>query len=201
MCTCCIRLSASPSSLRLRTDADSEFLHVEHGVSYSAIRQLDDGREVDRISTWLMPNIMSVPDIVTRRPVIRHRLGRTGATRITSGFRDHADSPAGTVALGRDSMATTWAQMTEEEQQDRRAIMKRRRDRGRSHCTRRSIWSRATEASPCSGGPLNVKSKRWRMAATRWASASIRTRISCTFDPAISTRRRRRPSSFASPGE
>jgi phenylpropionate dioxygenase-like ring-hydroxylating dioxygenase large terminal subunit len=40
-----------------------DFYYVDHGVCYSAVRQLDDGREVDRISSWLMPNIMSVPDI------------------------------------------------------------------------------------------------------------------------------------------
>jgi phenylpropionate dioxygenase-like ring-hydroxylating dioxygenase large terminal subunit len=40
-----------------------DFFQAEHGVCYSAIRQLRDGREVDRISSWLMPNIMSVPDI------------------------------------------------------------------------------------------------------------------------------------------
>jgi hypothetical protein len=27
------------------------------------VRQLENGKEVDRISSWLMPNIMSVPDI------------------------------------------------------------------------------------------------------------------------------------------
>ena len=36
---------------------------TDHGVCYSAVRKLDDGREVDRISSWLLPNIMSVPDI------------------------------------------------------------------------------------------------------------------------------------------
>ena len=40
-----------------------DFFYADHGVCYSAIRQLDDGQEVDRISSWLMPNIMSVPDI------------------------------------------------------------------------------------------------------------------------------------------
>jgi phenylpropionate dioxygenase-like ring-hydroxylating dioxygenase large terminal subunit len=40
-----------------------DFFHADHGMCYSAVRQLGDGREVDRISTWLMPNIMSVPDI------------------------------------------------------------------------------------------------------------------------------------------
>ena len=40
-----------------------DFFYADHGVCYSAIRELEDGQEVDRISSWLMPNIMSVPDI------------------------------------------------------------------------------------------------------------------------------------------
>ncbi len=40
-----------------------DFFYTEHGVCYTAVRQLDDGQEVDRISSWLMPNIMSVPDV------------------------------------------------------------------------------------------------------------------------------------------
>ncbi len=37
------------------------FEYIEGGVIYIAYRKLDDGREVDRVSTWMMPNIMSVP--------------------------------------------------------------------------------------------------------------------------------------------
>ena len=40
-----------------------DFFPTESGVCYSAVRDLDDGRTVDRISSWLMPNIMSVPSI------------------------------------------------------------------------------------------------------------------------------------------
>lgn len=43
-----------------------DFFAVDHGVCYSAVRQLENGQEVDRISSWLMPNIMSVPDIQFR---------------------------------------------------------------------------------------------------------------------------------------
>ena len=43
-----------------------EFFHADHGVCYSAVRQLENGQEVDRVSTWLMPNIMSVPDVQMR---------------------------------------------------------------------------------------------------------------------------------------
>jgi nitrite reductase/ring-hydroxylating ferredoxin subunit len=40
-----------------------DFFYADHGVCYSAYRKLDDGREMKRISTWLLPTIMSVPDI------------------------------------------------------------------------------------------------------------------------------------------
>jgi nitrite reductase/ring-hydroxylating ferredoxin subunit len=43
-----------------------DFFAIDHGVCYSAIRELEDGQEMDRISSWLMPNIMSVPDIQFR---------------------------------------------------------------------------------------------------------------------------------------
>lgn len=39
------------------------FFHADHGICYSAHRKLEDGREMQRISTWLMPNVMSVPEI------------------------------------------------------------------------------------------------------------------------------------------
>ena len=40
-----------------------DFVPVDDGVYYSAYRKLDDGREMDRISHWISPNIMSVPSI------------------------------------------------------------------------------------------------------------------------------------------
>jgi phenylpropionate dioxygenase-like ring-hydroxylating dioxygenase large terminal subunit len=39
-----------------------DFIATDEGVCYSAKRKLDDGREYDRISSWIMPNIMSVPN-------------------------------------------------------------------------------------------------------------------------------------------
>jgi phenylpropionate dioxygenase-like ring-hydroxylating dioxygenase large terminal subunit len=39
-----------------------DFFTTENGVCYSAKRKLDDGREYDRISSFLMPNIMCVPN-------------------------------------------------------------------------------------------------------------------------------------------
>ncbi len=43
-----------------------DFFATEAGVCYSAVRQLPDGREVERISSWLLPNIMSVPDVTLK---------------------------------------------------------------------------------------------------------------------------------------
>jgi nitrite reductase/ring-hydroxylating ferredoxin subunit len=43
-----------------------DFFFADHGVCYTAVRKLDNGQEVDRISSWLMPNIMSVPDVQLR---------------------------------------------------------------------------------------------------------------------------------------
>jgi hypothetical protein len=41
-----------------------DFEYIDNGVIYRAYRKLDDGREVDRVSTWMMPNIMSVPSVL-----------------------------------------------------------------------------------------------------------------------------------------
>ena len=43
-----------------------DFFETEAGVCYSAVRQLPDGREVDRVSSWLLPNMMSVPDVTLK---------------------------------------------------------------------------------------------------------------------------------------
>jgi phenylpropionate dioxygenase-like ring-hydroxylating dioxygenase large terminal subunit len=38
-----------------------EFFRADHGVFYSAVREMPDGRAYDRVSSYLLPNIMSVP--------------------------------------------------------------------------------------------------------------------------------------------
>ncbi|MGX7894109.1 Rieske 2Fe-2S domain-containing protein [Tsuneonella sp. HG222] len=43
-----------------------EFNEIEGGVTYQAHRDLADGRHVNRVSTWMMPNIMFVPDVAMR---------------------------------------------------------------------------------------------------------------------------------------
>ncbi len=43
-----------------------EFNEIEGGVIYQAHRDLEDGRHVNRVSTWMMPNVMFVPDVAMR---------------------------------------------------------------------------------------------------------------------------------------
>lgn len=40
-----------------------DFYPSERGLCYAAVRKLPDGREVNRVSSWFHPNVMSVPDI------------------------------------------------------------------------------------------------------------------------------------------
>jgi phenylpropionate dioxygenase-like ring-hydroxylating dioxygenase large terminal subunit len=40
-----------------------DFQEIDAGVIYKANRKLEDGRQVDRISTWFLPNVMSVPNV------------------------------------------------------------------------------------------------------------------------------------------
>ena len=42
------------------------FDEIEAGVTYNAHRDLDDGRSMDRVSTWMLPNVMFVPDVAMR---------------------------------------------------------------------------------------------------------------------------------------
>lgn len=42
------------------------FDEIEAGVTYTAHRDLHDGRSMARVSTWFMPNVMCVPDVAMR---------------------------------------------------------------------------------------------------------------------------------------
>jgi phenylpropionate dioxygenase-like ring-hydroxylating dioxygenase large terminal subunit len=97
-----------------------EFFNADHGVCYSALRDMPDGRAYERVSTYLLPNIMSVPptfDLKESRsiaiswvvPVDDDRyyqvmLERTRASRFTQPRRD----PKG----------RSWAERTEAERRD-----------------------------------------------------------------------------------
>ncbi|HXU21511.1 MAG TPA: Rieske 2Fe-2S domain-containing protein [Verrucomicrobiae bacterium] len=51
-----------------------EFFTTENGVCYSAKRKLDDGREYDRISSFIMPNVMCVPNPINIEEVRPNRM-------------------------------------------------------------------------------------------------------------------------------
>ena len=94
-----------------------EFFQEEHGVFYSAYRKLEDGQEVDRISSWLMPNIMSVPDVTMRA-------GRaSGVSWVVPVDDSHyvqamvSKIPAGVSFRGMRFNGKTWGEMNEEEHQ------------------------------------------------------------------------------------
>jgi hypothetical protein len=42
------------------------FDEIDGGVTYTAHRDLADGRSMDRVSTWILPNVMCVPDVAMR---------------------------------------------------------------------------------------------------------------------------------------
>lgn len=94
-----------------------KFFKTGEGVCYSAVRQLDDGRRVDRVSSWLMPNVMSVPDIYLKEgqssmvswavPVDDSHFAQAMAMKI----------PKGVVFEGIKLGGKTWGEMTMEEHQ------------------------------------------------------------------------------------
>jgi nitrite reductase/ring-hydroxylating ferredoxin subunit len=94
-----------------------DFFYADHGVCYSAVRQLDDGQEVDRISSWLMPNIMSVPDI-------RFKAGFADLVSWVVPVDDSHYLQAFAMKMPQDAPplalrnnGKTWGEMTEEERQ------------------------------------------------------------------------------------
>ena len=95
-----------------------EFEYIPEGVIYKAYRQLDDGREVDRISTWMMPNIMSVPSTQLAAgsstgmgfvvPVDDTHARIVGVTRMKKGMKRQPYRVNG----------KTWTQMSLQDRQD-----------------------------------------------------------------------------------
>jgi len=95
-----------------------EFEYIPEGVIYKAYRKLDDGREVDRVSSWLFPNIMSVPSTMLAA-------GRsTGMGFVVPVDDSHcrivsaARMKTGTTREPYRVNGKTWSQMTLEDRQD-----------------------------------------------------------------------------------
>jgi phenylpropionate dioxygenase-like ring-hydroxylating dioxygenase large terminal subunit len=97
------------------------FHEMAAGVSYNAVRRLNDGRVLDRVSTWLMPNAMCVPE-TTLKPGRPNMLGFTLPVddthcRILSTFR----LPQGVGPIDPElgmSGFKPWSQKTVAERQD-----------------------------------------------------------------------------------
>jgi phenylpropionate dioxygenase-like ring-hydroxylating dioxygenase large terminal subunit len=100
-----------------------KFEHVDNGVIYRAYRKLDDGREVDRISTWLVPNVMSVPSITLSAgrsdmlgfsvPVDDSHCRIVMSMRVKPGAANLMGDGVGLMNL------KPWTEMSVEERQDR----------------------------------------------------------------------------------
>jgi nitrite reductase/ring-hydroxylating ferredoxin subunit len=98
----------------------TDFFTWELGVCYSAVRRFDDGRVYDRISSFIMPSIMSVPE--------NRQLQSGSSTRISwvvpvddihfTTFTAGKVKPGGSLFQVVNYAGRTWAQMTPEEHQD-----------------------------------------------------------------------------------
>ncbi len=98
-----------------------DFEYIPNGVIYKAYRKLDDGREVDRVSTWMAPNIMSVPSVLMT-PGRSNGLGFSvpvddSHSRILFTARMTGDRATMMRGTGLSQMKR-WSQMTLEERQD-----------------------------------------------------------------------------------
>ena len=98
-----------------------EFFATEEGVCYSAKRRLDDGREYDRISSWLMPNIMCVPNPVNIEQIRANMISWSlpvddSHFTMATAARVPGSMP---VAFGGIRLnGKLWSEMTEREHQD-----------------------------------------------------------------------------------
>jgi len=95
-----------------------DFFYADHGVCYSAYRKLDDGREMKRISTWLLPSIMSVPDISLEHG--RSTMMSWVVPCDDSSYRQAMVMKVSQSFGGRQGITLggkSWGQMTEEEHQ------------------------------------------------------------------------------------
>ena len=98
-----------------------DFFPTENGVCYSAKRTLDNGREYDRISSWLMPNIMCVPnpiDIEQVRPNMISWSLPVDDSHFTMATASRVPKSAPSAFGGIRLNGKLWGEMTEREHQD-----------------------------------------------------------------------------------
>ena len=94
-----------------------DFFQTENGVCYTALRELEDGQVVDRISSWIVPNIMSVPDVQLKAG---HSSGVSWVVPVDDSHFVQAmvgKIPEGVSFRGMVFNGKTWGEMSEEEHQ------------------------------------------------------------------------------------
>jgi nitrite reductase/ring-hydroxylating ferredoxin subunit len=97
-----------------------EFFTTQNGVCYSAKRKLDDGRDYDRVSSWIMPNIMCVPNPIDIAQVKANRItwslpvDDSHFTMVTVSRMPRNAPPLGGIRFN----GKLWGHMTEQERQD-----------------------------------------------------------------------------------
>lgn len=98
-----------------------EFFPTEEGVCYSAKRTLEDGREYDRISSWIMPNIMSVPNPIDIHQVPSNMISwalPVDDSHFTMATAARLPKSAPNIFGGIRLNGKLWGEMTEAEHQD-----------------------------------------------------------------------------------
>jgi len=97
-----------------------DFFTTPSGVCYSAKRKLQDGREYERISSWLLPNILCIPNTFDIGPAKASRI-RWILPVDDSHFTMFTVSRMPRSAPPLESMrikGKLWSEMTDEERQD-----------------------------------------------------------------------------------
>ncbi len=145
-----------------------DFFAIDHGVCYSAVRQLDDGREVDRISSWLMPNVLSVPDIQFA----------SGASSNVAWVVPVDDShyvsaavmklPKGSESPGIRINGKTWGEMTEAERQRFPGDYEAQAGQGAISLHSEEHLVTSDRGVMMQRRILRSRSKWWRVVGIRW---------------------------------
>ncbi len=104
---------------RIAVMPEVAFAYTNDGVTYSAVRKLDDGRELDRISAYILPNLMFVPtprvDSGTRHQYWHHRSVDDTHCRI---FTIYKAKSAGHKFSPLRMKGKSWQEMTPDERRD-----------------------------------------------------------------------------------
>jgi hypothetical protein len=98
-----------------------DFQPIEEGVIYKAYRRFEDGREMDRISTWMAPNAMSVPSILLTPGRSDMMSWSVPVDDTHTRFLMVMRTKAGVNIMDGSGLAAQkpWTQMSVEERQDR----------------------------------------------------------------------------------